>query len=217
MSTKTVAGSTTPIELLETTYEILKEKKVATKHMNLVASDTAKMQKIEKPVLIRCKDYLHYRGAGWEGNDPLTRHPDEKFPDRVTPTMRKFLQIIDDLYAVGKQDMLDVYFDALKNHGVEIKVLNRQPRVNDVDETWAAVENMSSFQTTICELADEINFGATQIAEDINFTPKKEFKGALSLYEKKVDEKDCDDMYQDKVTDLSMTEQAWNNIYDENL
>jgi len=208
---------TTPSELLEEAYETLKEKKMASKHMNMIASDTAKMQKIEKPILVRVKDYYHYRGAGWEGKDPLSRVQDEKFPDRVTPTMRKLLQIVDDLAAVGQLDMLDVYFDALKAKGIEITVSNKDVRVSDVDETWQAVENMSGFQSKICQLADEINFGCTQVAEDINFTPKQEFKGVLNLYAKKEEAKDVDDMYQDKVTGLQMTETAWNNVYDENL
>jgi len=211
------ANQMTPSELMEEAYEILKDKKAASKQMNLVASDTSKIQKIEKPVLIRCKDYLHYRGAGWIGNDPLTKEEGEKFPDRVTPTMRKFLQIIDDLYAVGKSDLLNVYFDALRNKGIEITVTGKDTRVHDVDETWQAVENMSDFQTTICKLADEINFGCTTISEEINFTPKKEFKPALGLYEKKRDEKDVDDIYQTKITDLNMTENAFNLIYDDNM
>jgi len=208
---------TTPLELLEEAYETLKEKKLASKHMNLIASDTAKMQKVEKPLLVRCKDYLHYRGMGWDGTNPLSKTPGEKFPDRVTPTMCKLLQIVDDLAAVGKLDMLDVYFDALKAKGVEVTVTNKPVRVSDVDDTWQAVENMSGFQTKICELADEINFGCTAVAEDINFTPKAEFKPVLNLYAKKQESKDVDDMYQDKVTYLNMTETAWNDTYDENL
>ena len=207
----------TPLELLEESYDILKEKKTNSKQMNMVAGDMAKMQKIEKPIMIRCKDYAYYRGSGWEGNDPLTRNPDEKFPDRVTPTMRKLLQIIDDCAAIGKLDLLDVYFDALRNKGVDIKVSNKPCRVHDVDETWQAIENMKGFQKNICELADELNFGCTQIAEDINFTPKQEFKGVLGLYEKKKDERETDDIYQEKVMDLQMTETAWNDVYDENL
>jgi len=213
-----MSKQTTPLELLEESYETLKEKRLASKHMNLVASDTAKMQKIEKPILIRCKDYLHYRGAGYAAGDILgEKDPQEKFPDRVVPTFKKLLQIVDDLYAIGKEDMLDIYLDALKAKGIELKITGKQCRVNDVDETWQAVENMSGFQTTICELADEINFGATQVAEDINFTPKTEFKGVLNFYAKKVEEKEIDDKYQDTVTHLTMTETAYTDVYDENL
>jgi len=207
----------TPADLLETAYDILKEKKMNSKHMGMVAKDTAKSQGIEKPIMIRCKDYSYYRERGWIGNDPLTREPEEKFPDRVTPTFRKLLQIIDDVYAIGRPDLLDVYFAAMEKKGVKITVSGKDCRVNDPGETWAAIENMEGFQKNICELADEINFGCTQVSEDINFTPKGEFKGALNLYEKKKDERECDDLYQDKVTDLQMTETAWNNIYDENL
>jgi len=212
-----MSQTTTPAELLEESAEILREKKTNSKHMNMIGADMAKMQKIEKPIMIRCKDYAYYRGSGWVGNDPLSRDPDEKFPDRVTPTFRKLLQIVDDLAAIGKLDMLDVYFDALKAKGVEITVSNKDVRVNDVDETWQAIENMKGYQKTICDLADELNFGCSQVSEDINFTPKSEFKGALNLYVRKEDGKDVDDVYQDKVTNLNMTETAWNSIYDESL
>jgi hypothetical protein len=214
MSQKTTTAS----ELLDEAYDLLKEKKTNSKHMNIIAADMSKQQKIEKPIMLRVKDYAYYRGRGYNPSNILgDKDPEEKFPDRVTPTFKKLLQIIDDLYAVGKQDMLDIYLDAMKNKGVEIKITNKDVRVSDIDETWQAIENMKGFQKNICELADEINFGCTQIAEDISFTPKEEFKGALGLYEKKRDERDCDDLYQEKVTDLELTQTAWNNIYDENL
>jgi len=207
---------TTPKELLSEAYGLLTEKKTASKHMNMVAADMAKMQKIEKPVMIRCKDYSYYHKRGWMGN-PLELDPNEKFKDRVSPTFKKLLQIIDDLYATGNPDLLEPYFEAMAAHGIEIKVKNKDVRVNDIDETWAAIDNMKGFQATICELADEINFGCTQVAEDINFSPKAEFKGALNLYAKVTEEKDVDDIYQTKITNLNMTETAYNDIYDDNL
>ena len=210
--------SATPAELLEESYTLLKEKKVNSKHLSTIASDMAKMQKIEKPVMIRCKDYVYYRGRGYLPTDILgDKDPQEKFPDRVVPTFKKLLQIIDDLYAIGKPELLDIYLDAMKQRGIEIIVHDKNTRVIDPDETWQAIENMQSYQATICDLADQINFGCTQVAEDINFTPKEEFKKVLSFYEKKTDERDCDDLYQEKVTDLEMTETAYTKIYDESL
>lgn len=210
----------TPLELLEVSYDTLKEKKTHQKHQNMMAADMAKMQKIEKPIMKRCSDYLHYRGMGWLDNNPIgEKDPEEKFPDRVSPTFRKLKQIIEDCYAVGNPSLLQVYIDAMQNIGIEIKVdPTRFPtRVSDAAETWTCVEGMSNIQKSICELADELNFTHTQLSEDINFTPKKNYKEALGLFEKKQDQKDCDDLYQDKVTDLEMFETALNNIYDENL
>jgi len=212
-----MSGMITPLELLEDSAEILAEKKLHSKHMGMVAKDTAKAQGIEKPIMIRCKDYAYYRGSGWMDDDPLTKDPDEKFPDRVTPTFKKLLQIIDDLAAIGKLDMLDIYLDAMKQKGVEIKITGKQVRVADVDETWAGIENMKGFQSDICRLADELNFEKSETAEEINFTPKKEFKATLDLFVKKQANKDVDDRFQSKITDLQMTETAWDNVYNENL
>jgi hypothetical protein len=218
MSTTNLSDITKASELLEVSYDILKEKRSNTKQMGMIAGDVAKSQKIEKPVMLRCKDYSYYRGRGWLIGNPLELDPQEKFKDRVSPTFKKLLQIIDDLYAIGQEHMLDAYFDAMKANGVEINVTGKTQRVNDKDETWAAIENMSGFQVNICNLADELNFGATEVAENIDFCPKKEFKGVLSLYEKKTDEKDSvDDTYQNKVTELEMTSTAYTNVYDENL
>lgn len=209
-----------PSELLDESYDVLKEKKTFQKHQNMVASEMAKMQKIEKPIMKRCSDYLHYRGAGWIDNNPVgEKDPEEKFPDRVSPTFRKLKQIIEDCYAVGNPGILDIYLDAMKNIGIEIKIdIDKFPqRVSDSAETWAAVENMSNIQSSICEKADILNFEHNQISEDINFTPKKDYKTALGFYEKKKDQKDLDDAYQSKVTELEMIETAITQIYDESV
>jgi hypothetical protein len=212
-----MANQLTESELLQDSNEILEQKKAASKNMNMVAAETAKAQGIEKPILVRCKDYLHYRGRGWLGGDLLEKDPEEKFPDRVAPTFRKLLQIVEDLSAVGRPDFLDIYLDALRAKGIDIKINYADMRVNDPDETWVAVENMSGFQTTICALADEINDVKAVESEDINFTPKNEFKKVLGFYNRKEAGKDVDDFYQDTVTHLEQVETAYNKVYDESL
>jgi hypothetical protein len=207
----------TESKLMEESHELFERKRDASKQMNMVGKETAKAQGIEKPILIRCKDYLHYRGLGWTNNDPLEKDPEEKFPDRVSPPFRKLLQIIDDLAIVGHLDFLDIYLDAMRKHGIDIKISNKDVRVNDIDETWQAIENMSQFQGVICELADEINDEKAPVAEQINLVPENEFKKLLSFYDKKVKEKDLDDQYQNIVTHLEMTEAGYNKVYDESL
>jgi hypothetical protein len=204
-------------KLMQESHEIFERKREASQHMNMVAKETAKAQHIEKPILIRTKDYLHYRGMGWLSGDPLAKDPEEKFPDRVSPTFRKLLQITEDLAAVGRLEMLDVYLDALRKHGIDIKIDPSDVRVQDIDETWQAIENMSGFQTTICECNDEIVDIKAVEAEDINFTPKNEFKKVLTFYDKKKRNKDIDDEYQDWVAHLELVETSVNKVYDESL
>jgi hypothetical protein len=210
-------GQITESKLMEEAHEIFLEKKEASKQMNLVAKETAKAQGIEKPILVRCKDYLHYRGMGWMNNDPLEKDPEEKFPDRVSPTFRKLVQIVEDLTAVGRLDFLDLYLDALRKKGIDIKIDIGDPRVKDIDETWQAIENMSGFQTTICQLADEINDEKAPQAEEINLVPENEFKKLLGFYAKKQAAKDIDEQYQNIVTHLEMTESGYNKTYDDSL
>jgi hypothetical protein len=206
-----------PSELLEESAEILHDKSAASKNMNMIASETAKMQQIEKSIIVRAKDYKYYAGAGWIDNDPLQKNPEEKFPDRVAPTFRKLLQIIDDLRAIGKTDWLDPYVQALSNHGIDLTFSAADCMVNDPDEVEAAIENMCGFQKTICTLADEINDVKALTSEDINFTPKNEFKKVLGFYDRKAKGKDVDDAYSDWVTHLEMVETAVNQVYDESL
>jgi hypothetical protein len=205
-------------ELMKDSHEIFIEKKEASQQKNLVAKETAKIQGIEKPVLARCSDYLHYRGLGWQNNDPLEKDPEERFPDRVSPVFRKLVQLVKDLDDIGHLDFLDVYLDAVKAKGIEIIIKSNGPRVNDIDETWQAIENMSSFQSIICKCNDEIVDVKAVEAEDINFTPKNEFKKVLTFYDKKQNNKpSVDDQYQDWITHLEMTETAVSKVYDESL
>lgn len=203
-----------PKQLLQEAAVINQEKKSNSKAMNQIATDVAKVNGIDKSILIHNKDYLHYRGRGWVDGDPLEKEPETDFPDRVSPTFKKLIEIIDDMAAIGKLDQLQVYLDAAKLRGVDIIISDKETQVDDVDDVWHAVNVMSNYQTTICELADEIKLGCAEVSEEIGFTPKEEFKPTLDFYEKVSEEKDVDDKYQDKVTDLNMVETAWNSIYD---
>jgi len=207
----------TETELLDDSREILVNKKAASKNMNMVLHETAKMQGIEKPILARMKDYLHYRGMGWIGNNPLEKDPEERFPDRVSPCFRKLLQIINDLRATDCLEWLDPYLDAMKQNGITISITPGTVRINDKTEVEAALQNASDFQTTICQLADEINDIKAVEAEEICLTKQNEFKKLLNFYDKKQNNKDIDDLYQDTVTDFEMRETGYTKVYDETL
>ena len=207
----------TETELLDDSREILLEKKTASKNMNMILSETAKMQKIEKPILARMKDYLHYKGLGWIGNDPLELNPEEKFKDRVSPTFKKLLQMADDLRATDCLEWLDPYLNAIKIHGIDIRISPTNVRIQDKDEVVAAVQNASDFQGIICNLADEINEVKAVEAEEMNLTKQNEFKKLLNFYDKKQNNKDIDDLYQNTITDFELRETGYTKIYDESL
>lgn len=205
-------------DLLEKSYDALKERKTAQKHMGMIASDVSKLQNVEKSILMRCKDYVLYKGQGWDINELEKSEAEVKFTDKIAPVFKKFLQIIEDCYAVGKEDLLDDYFDALRSFGVDVTVTDKSNMVvSDADEVDQAITAMGRFQKTINEVNREINDEHTSLAEELSFTPKKDYKSVLGLYEKKKDEKDVDDMYQQKVTDLNMIEAAYNAVYDDAL
>lgn len=207
----------TESELLDESREILTDKKTAGKNMNMILSETAKMQNIEKPILARMKDYLYYRGNGWEGGNPLEKVPEEKFPDRISPCFRKLLQIAEDLRATDCIDWLDPYIDAMAAKGIQITIQPTQIRITDKAEVEAALQNACGFQKTICTLADELNDVKAVEAEELNLTKQNEFKKLLNFYDKIERQKDVDDEYQQKISDLNLIESGYNKTYDGSL
>ena len=148
--------------------------------MRTIVNDTiAVVPNLEKQQLTKVKDYIHYRGRGW-GDDPLEKSEEkEKFPDRVSPTFKHMVEIIENMYACGKKELLDAYIAAARKHGIEISVDEakmQEPNEAEKLVISSALESLDPLQTKICECNDYMVDVLAPAAENQNVTPKSKFK-----------------------------------------
>lgn len=170
------------MHILDVASRVLEKKKKASTDMNELAKEKAKVFKIKKDVLIRLKDYQHYKGAGWKDEDPLKKDPEEpcRFPDRVSPIFMKLLDLYEDLSATGRLEELEPYLTSLKLKGLIItSTIPVAARSEELDEV---IDDLDSYQGTICHLANEIRDHIKPQAEEDKVVPKKDFDEVLELY-----------------------------------
>lgn len=178
-----------------------KEKKYYTKEMNTSAKLCSEETGIDKKTILKAKDYLHYKGRGW-GDNCLTKSEDkEKYPDRVAPTFRKLLEIVTNIYAVGKQEELQDYLDAIREAGIDIRV-NEDAFMTPDEKTAKKVDlylkAMNNYQNNICEQNDYMTEVLAEQAEIVDLAPKGKFKQIIQLATNKLEGKDIADKVQDE-------------------
>lgn len=200
-------------DLIESSLGDFSDKKMYNKNMSQRLKEAATTSKVDVAMLRRCKDYLHYRKLGWLGG-PLELDPKEKFKDRVSPVFIKLLAIIDDLMSLGKEDLLDVYIDALAEKGIKIDYSAHIP-VNPAtspDDAWEAVEFGSQMQGYIRTLADRIRDEDSVKAEELGFGPKNEYPKLIQLLDRKKNGNDIEDTVQDKFTKLILAQKSYEEV-----
>ena len=160
-----------------------------------------KLTRLEKKVLMKVKDYIHYRGRGW-GEDCLEKAEEtEKYPDRVSPTFRHLVEIIKNLYETGKEENLDVYLDAVKERGITISIDVSKftlPSKDVKDRVAVALSVMDPLQCQICEKNDYMNDVLAVAAEEANLSPKDKYKKIVKLAASKRAGHDVDDKVHDE-------------------
>lgn len=183
------------------------EKRELSKEMNSIAKFCSAETHIEKKVLIKVKDYLHYRGRGW-GEDCLEKAEDaEKYPDRVSPTFRNLVEIITNAYATGKEDLLDVYLDAVKSKGITISIdksMLTLPSAETKEKVAVAISQMDPLQCAICEKNDYMTDVLAEQAETANLSPKSKYKKIVKLAAAKQAGRDVDDKVQDEYVEMEL-------------
>ena len=189
------------------------EKTEASKTMNQVAAECATRQGLEKPQMIRIKDYNYYRGTGWANGDPIDFVKGTKFPDRVSPCFRRLAQVVSDLQDAGCLDLLDVYFAALEKRGIHVTVDPRPPVAKDPDDVKKTVASMGGYQSVICNNADKI-VDLGEVAEGLAFAPQNKFKELIAIYDRVQAGKDVDDTVQKKVEFCELYENGLNQVND---
>lgn len=200
-------------DLIESSLGDFSDKKMYNKNMSQRLKEAATTSKVDAAMLRRCKDYLHYRKLGWLGG-PLELDPKEKFKDRVSPVFIKLLAIIDDLMSLGKEDLLDVYTDALAEKGIKIDYSAHIPAnpAASPDDAWEAVEFGSQMQGYICTLADRIRDEDSVKAEELGFGPKNEYPKLIQLLDRKKNGNDIEDTVQDKFTKLILAQKSYEEV-----
>lgn len=183
------------------------EKSSLWKEMNAIAKECSRQTGIARNTLMKVKDYLHYRGRGWGDNCLEKSEESEKFPDRVSPTFRHLVDIITNSYATGKEDLLNVYLDAIKEKGITISIdVEKFTRPSeDVKQTVAvALNQMDPLQSVICEKNDYITDVLAEQAEAANLSPKNKYKQIVKLAASKQAGRDIDDKVQNEFLKMEL-------------
>lgn len=195
------------IQCLNQGIEYHNEKRELSKEMNSIAKYCSRETHIEKKVLIKVKDYLHYRGRGW-GDDCLSKSEEsEKYPDRVSPTFRNLAEIIANAYTTGKEDLLKVYIDALKLRGITLSIDTSKftlPSPETKEKVAIAIDQMDPLQCAICEKNDYMTDVLAEQAENTNLSPKNKYKKIVQLAASKCAGRDVDDKVQDEFLEIEL-------------
>lgn len=214
---ETQSNVATQLECLAQGIQYHNEKAVLSKEMNAIAKACSDECGIDKKTIIKVKDYLYYRGRGW-GEDCLTKsEKQEKYPDRVSPTFRKLVDIITNCYATGKESLLKVYLDAVKAKGITITVDTScftLPNDDVKQKIATAISAMSPIQCVICEKNDFMNDVLAEEAENTNLSPKDKYKQIVKLAASKQAGRDVDDKMQDEYAKVELFTNGLNTVND---
>ena len=198
-------------ELLDDSLETLADKKKFAKTMNTIIKDCAKKNEIDPKVIKAVKNYRHYKGVNWENNNPLKKNKDIKEKDKVAPIFIKLLEIVENLRAIGDKEFLEPYLNAIAEHGIKIDIEYADTDKN-VEEIMEVIESASKLQTNVDTLAEELKEEKSTTAEELNFTPKSSFCNVLGMLEKINEGKEIDDALQNRFTEITMLNNAYNYL-----
>lgn len=183
------------------------EKSALWKDMNAIAKECSRQTGIDRNTLMKVKDYLHYRGRGW-GDDCISKSEEsEKYPDRVSPTFRHLVDIVTNAYATGKEDLLDVYIDAVREKGITISIDESKftrPTNENKQIVAEAIDQMDPIQCDICTKNDYMTDVLAEEAEAANLSPKNKYKKIVKLAAQKQAGRDVDDKVQDEYVKMEL-------------
>lgn len=209
--------TTNSTDCLETGIQYHNEKSALWKAMNAIAKTCSRQTGIDRNTLMRVKDYLHYRGRGW-GDDCLSKSEESgKFPDRVSPTFRHLVDIVTNSYATGKEDLLDVYLNAIKERGITISIDTSKftrPSVDNKTAVAEALSLMDPIQTDICEKNDYMTDVLAEQAETVNLSPKNKYKQIVKLAASKQAGRDVDDKIQNEYVHIELFQNGLEAVND---
>jgi hypothetical protein len=206
-------------EILAESNEIFVQRKQASHHMGVIASEVSKRNHVDKSLLNRLKDYYLYQGVNWIGGNPLDLDPDSDTCDKVSPIFIRFLQVVQDLRAADCMDFLDPYIQALNNNGIKIYLDPGKVLVSDKQEVMDAVNSMGLFQKQINALNKELKIDKAEEADQISLIGKSDFPGLVSFYNKKEEKgnESVEDSYHSVIEKTELVSTAYTKVFDEAL
>ena len=198
-------------ELLDDSLDTLSDKKRYSKTMNSIIKDCAKSMGIEPSVLKKVKNYYHYKGVNWSDKNPLQKNSEIKEKDKVAPIFIKLKEVVDNLRAVGDENFLKEYLDAMNQCGIHISIDFEESGYDDekISTIKTVLDSASKLQTNVDTLAEELKENKSSEAEKLNFTPKSQFCGVLGILDKINEGKNVDDKIQDTFTEITMLNNAY--------
>ena len=215
--TQQTSNETQQVDCLDEGIVYHNEKASLWKEMTDIAKSCSRETHVDKNTIMKVKDYLHYRGRGW-GDDCLSKSEEgEKYPDRVSPTFRHLVDIITNSYAAGKEDLLNVYLDAVKMKGITITIDRSQfakPSDDVKEKVASALSIMDPIQCLICEKNDYMNDVLAVDAENKNLAPKNKFKQIVRLAASKQAGRDVDDKVQDEYVQMELLQNGLEAVND---
>lgn len=182
--------------LLNSSADAIRQKKELNGRMNQLFKDTSEALGVSKDSLRKCKDYVHYHGLGMSDTLTPDREYKGKFRDRVAPSFRKVREIIINCVALGYDDLLQDYLNAMRESGITIVVNKNQFRrllPDDIRMVHNTVDAADGYQTSICELANQVRDDDAIVADaEYGFVKKSDYKKVAEFYEKKDSGKDVE-------------------------
>lgn len=137
---------------------------------------TGKMFNVDPKVMKRVKDYMYFYGSDWDGIDPFTVVASDS-KCKIARAFRKVREIILDLSAVGRLDLLDPIVSALSNDGIEIDFSTKCGGSKDlngiINSMCATQKSISSLEDERNEIAQEVEDSAVCTKGCYNFTIKQ--------------------------------------------
>ena len=126
-------------------------------------------------------------------------------------------EIVTNSYATGKEDLLNVYLEAVKARGITITI-DRSQFVNPSDDAKAKIDDalkvMDPIQCQICEKNDYMNDILAVDAENNNLAPKNKFKQIVRLAASKQAGRDVDDKVQDEYVHMELLKNGLEAVND---
>lgn len=203
-------------ELLDASLKLLQDRKEASKALKDIASRVITASGGDKSSWSSVRKLHAKKGDGWVGNNPLVLDKDAKSKDILSTMFARLQKTIVDIESYNQADMLNEYFNALKESGITIEL--DHSKFFHADTTQLDVEDeldsSKAYIKTIESYDEEMKEVHATTSEALNFTAKEDYKKVLGLYNRKVKGKDIGDTVQDILTKHTMMDTAVNLIND---
>lgn len=166
-------------DLFEEGCNKLIEQRENYKEMRALAKAASDEFQIDLPIIMAVKDYDHYKKADWE-NNPLESNQDADYKDKLMQPFRQMFKAIENLRATGNLEMLDPMIKVLEENGVHLSIDDTVKFSRNI-ELMTYIKSMSSYQGSICELADERK-DLGKVSKDLKDSTSRSYTQYISTY-----------------------------------